>query len=302
MNKILCFVGITLFISSCQNSGTSITEAGKDRIESNTVGSSKEGELKLLNYWEDFDFSNTDLVKSPQIGERKFVDFLDALSSVDASIAGDAILAHLRLAEVNKDGFDYYISQYEHYLYDPNSSMRNESYYQPVLEYLIQSPSTDETSRIRHQMILKLVSQNKPGEKANDFNFVDTKGNNRTLESEISDYKILFFYDPTCTTCAGKITDLGNSKASNDLVNQGRLKIIAISLHPDRQLWLDDQSSIPTNWLNGFDSKRHVLGKGLYNILAYPTIYLLDRENKVLTKDAPLDVTLRVLFKLANEK
>ncbi len=301
MHKLLGFVTIALFVISCQSGRTNSTEAGEDRAESDTVASTIQGDLKLLKYWKDFDFSNTDLVKSPQIGERKFVDFLDALSSVSDSVGFEAIRAHLRLAEVNKDGFDYYIGQYEHYLYDPNSSMRNELYYQPVLEYLIHSPNTDKTSRIRHQMILKLVNQNKPGEKANDVNFVDTKGHNRTLETEVSEYKILFFYDPTCTTCAGKITDLGNSKASNDLVDQGRLKIIAISLVPDQKLWEDDQSSIPANWLNGFDSNGEVLGKGLYNILAYPTFYLLNSENKVLTKDAPLDVTLRTLFKLASE-
>mgnify|MGYP000858731675 CR=1 FL=1 len=301
MDKFLCFVAATLFLISCQSSETNVAKAENALVENDTVVSKVQEELKLLSYWKDFDFNNIELVKSPQIGERKFVDFLDALSSVSDSVAIEAIRAHLRLAEVNKDGFDYYIGQYEHYLYDPNSSTRNELYYQPVLEYLINSPATDNAQRIRHQMILKLVSQNNTGEKANDFSFIDTKNQSRTLENEASEYKILFFYDPTCTTCAGKITDLGNSKAANDLITVGKLKILAISLHPDRKLWVDDQSSIPTNWLNGFDNKGQVIGKGLYNILAYPTIYLLDRENKVLTKDAPLDVTLRTLFKLASE-
>ncbi|MGO3807849.1 MAG: DUF5106 domain-containing protein, partial [Sphingobacterium sp.] len=252
---------------------------------------------EIMNYWRGFNFNDTALVKSPQIGEKKFVDFLEMLPTVSDSLAKQAINIHLKVAEENVTSLKYYIKQYAHYLYDPNSPSRNELYYAPILEYLIAYPKTSETNRVRYQMILELVRQNMPGTAANDFTFRDSNGSISSLYDIETEYKLLFFYDPTCHICEDKIRDLSNSKSANDLIERNQLTVLAVSVHPDQDLWESDQKSIPENWINGFDFKGEIIGKGLYNVLAFPTILLLDKSNTVLLKDAPLDVTLRHLFR-----
>jgi len=300
MRLVFLLLSGFFLLNSC-NSGSlqkgdlktdSLSTAAEEKPASDTT---------LLSYWDSFDFGDMNLIKSPQVGEQKFANFLADLPSVPDSVANTAIRNHLLKAEISKSALDYYIQQYEHYLYDPNSPMRNELYYKPVLEYLISSPGTEETAKVRYEMILKLVDQNMPGTLANDFAFEDSKGKNRKLHEVEAVYKMLFFYDPTCETCAGKISDLQNSSLTNELIDAGQLTVLAVSLNPERSLWRDDQDAIPLNWINGFNTGGTVITKGLYNILAYPTIYLLDKENKVILKDAPLDVTLRELFKLTGK-
>lgn len=294
--KFLLSTGL-VFIFSCAERSSQQGDLMSDSLVVDSI-SEPSAVSRLMTYWDEFDFGDIARVKSPQIGEQKFVDFLGDLPDVPDSIAIKAIQAHLSKAEISTMSFEFYINQYQRYLYDPNSPMRNELYYASVLKYLLASPKTDETSKVRYKMLLKIVSQNKPGSTANNFRFLDTKGNTNELHNVVADYKILFFYDPTCHNCEGKIKDLANSKATNDLIGSNKLEIVAVSVHPERKLWEDHKQMIPENWINGFDVNGQVIGKGLYNVLAFPTILLLNHDNTVLLKDAPLDVTLRRLFEL----
>ena len=46
---------------------------------------------------------------------------------------------------------------------------------------------------------------------------------------------------------------------------------------------------IPSGWINGYDKELTVLDRELYDLKAMPTLYLLDKDKKVLLKDAPVE-------------
>lgn len=256
----------------------------------------RQEEQRLLSYWDDFDFRDTTLVSSPNFGEQKFVDFIAMLPAVSDSVAAIAIQSLLKKSEVEEVSFRYYVEKYRHYLYDPNSPMRNEAYYEPVLAYLVQSPKINAVERVRYNTLWKLVRQNQRGGLATNFTYLNAKGGYHTLYEGKADYKLLVFYDPTCSHCATILQVLAHSDATNTCIKKGLLEVVAVCAVNDMALWQDYQASIPVNWINGLDEKGEIIKKGLYNVPAFPTIYLLNKENKVLVKDAPLDVTLRYLL------
>lgn len=295
MKNLLLLVSFIVLTTACHNSAHTTERKSPD----STKGSQSAGnvaEAELFNYWNGFDFNDTALVSSPQIGEQKLVNFIGMLSSVSDSAAAEAIQSMLKAAEVNETSWQYYIKKYAHYLYDPNSPMRSELYYEPVLAYLVKSPKTSDVDRIRYQTLLKLVARNQPGTTATDFSYIKSDGREHKLSEGAADYKMLLFYDPTCSHCAEVLTDLANSSDANSMIDRGKLEILAICPIADRKPWKDYQSKIPEKWINGLDAKGEVISKGWYNIQAYPTIFLLDKANKVVLKDAPLDVTLRYLL------
>lgn len=52
-------------------------------------------------------------------------------------------------------------------------------------------------------------------------------------------------------------------------------------------------SDMPDNWVNAYDEKLQISNEELYDLKAMPTLYLLDKEKKVLLKDAELkDIVL----------
>src|SRR5690606_605233 len=110
-----------------------------------------------------------------------------------------------------------------------------------------------------------------------------------------------FSRDWSSDVCSSDLMkDLGYTPAVHNCIENGFLEIVSVSLHPDKARWTSYQKRIPDNWVNGWDEKGRVINDGLYNIRAYPTIFLLDESNVVLLKDAPLDVTLRYLVNVVS--
>lgn len=54
---------------------------------------------------------------------------------------------------------------------------------------------------------------------------------------------------------------------------------------------------IPDTWINGYDKTGLVNDKQLYDLKALPTLYLLDREKKVILKDVTIEVIIDYLTK-----
>lgn len=296
MNKKYWAILLIVFVCSC-NSGPDKrqTSSSADSIAS-APQSSKE-EQQLLSYWDDVDFRDTTSVRNPDIGEQQFVDFIAMLPKVSDAVAATAIQSMLKKAEVEEVSFRYYIEKYRHYLYNPNSPMHKEAYYKPVLDYLVRSPKVSDVDKVRYSTLLKLVTQNQVGSVAANFRYLNAKGGYNRLHEGKGNYKLLVFYDPTCSHCAAVLHDLRNSDTVNTFIQKELLEVRAICAVPDRELWKGYQGSIPKNWTNGLDEKGEIIEKGLYNIQAFPTIYLLDKENRVLVKDEPFESILAYLLR-----
>lgn len=277
---------------------------GSPRNEATSVKASPKNEQLLLNsipakrllaYWDDFNFKTGALSMNPENAEQSLVDFIALLPTVPDTIAGVGVHRMLKKASIDEKSFDFFIEKYAHYLYDPNSPMRNEDFYEHVLTYLIADKKVPEEERTRYTMLLELVRKNQVGSEATDFEYLGEDGESYTMQEGTKPYKMLVFYDPTCSHCEAIMQDLAKTPAVNNCIENGFLDIVSISLHPDKEVWESYQKRVPDNWTNGWDEKGRIINEGLYNIRAYPTIFLLNQSNMVLLKDAPLEVTLRYL-------
>jgi len=288
-NRVLFLIVSLLFCACCADPDQRSTGVGKADLN--------ESVSRLFHHWDDFDFDDTLRVFNPNVGEQQLVDFISLFSAVSDSTLREAVYTMLKKAEVNEKSFAYFLEKYRHYLYDPNSPMLNEGYYEHVLAYMVHAKKASETERIHAQTLLKLVRKNKPGTKAADFQYMNEKGEYRYLHAGTSNYKLLLFYDPECSHCSAIIGALASSDRANAYIDKGQLEVIAVCVLDDYKLWKDYQKAIPANWTNGWDKLGLVIGKGLYNVRAFPTLLLLNKENIVLLKDASADVILRYMQK-----
>ena len=282
-----------IFLLSCGGTQQSKSEDSAIQDEVLETAPAK----RLLSYWDGFNFEIGAAQLPPDDTEQKFVDFIAMFPSVPDTVVRVAVQDMLAKASANPETFSYFLGQYDHYLYDPNSPMRNEGYYEQVLRYLVKDANLPDTAQIKYQTQLDMVRLNQVGMAATDFDYLGKDGQDHRMYEGAKNYKMLVFYDPTCTHCAAIIQDLAQTPAVNNCIKNGFLDIVAISLLPDKESWIGYQSHIPDSWVNGWDEKGAVIQEGLYNIRAYPTIFLLDKNNKVLLKDAPIEVTLRYLVK-----
>ncbi|MNR45963.1 hypothetical protein D3C85_1648700 [compost metagenome] len=93
----------------------------------------------------------------------------------------------------------------------------------------------------------------------------------------------MYFYDPECHSCA-KATPLVKEWASS----QKNLKIWGIYVEQDKVTWkkYNDENSSPANWINLWDQNSEGKLKEKYWIEGIPALYLLDKNKRVLLKNA----------------
>lgn len=280
-----------LFFCSCTNNTT-------EKQKNGTFTENKQGvsaaDSTLLHFWDKFDMQDTTQVKNPDEGEQQLADFLGLLAKAPDSALRDQAVAHMMdQAKVNRTSFDYFIKQYEHYLYDGNSPMRNDISYESVLRYLIKTDALTDLEKEAYRPIYKLVLRNKVGQKAEDFSFALANGSKQKLSDTKAKYTFLMFYDPDCSHCKETIHQLRDTPQLVQLFDQLQVQVLAIDPWGDRAKWKAYQTELSDKWINGFDSDSKVLSFNLYDLKASPTIYLLDENKKVLLKDTYLEPVIQ---------
>ena len=247
-------------------------------------------EYLVKHYWDKFDFADTAYIHLPKITEQALADYINVMNYASVEVVNSSIKKMLIKAEQDSLVYDHFIDLYEKYLHDPNSPLRNEVFYIPVLEQIMTTSQLSDIHKIRYRKLLEMANKNKVGEPAIDFKFTNKQGRNLSLYGVKAEYTILFFYNPGCTACKEISTELVNSSLISTLVKQNKLKIIA--LYPDEDLkeWKAYQKNIPTQWINAYDATRSIEQHELYDLKAIPTLYLLDKKKHVLLKDVTFPV------------
>lgn len=240
----------------------------------------------VRHYWENVDFADTTYLDHREVMEQAWVDYIDIMKLVPEETAISAIKQMYKDAGKKKKVFFYFTDLAEKYLYDPNSPMRNEELYIPVLDAMLESTVLDDTEKILPKGRRELAEQNRPGRQAEDFTYTLVSGKSGTLYGVKADYTLLFINNPGCHACEEGIKELKQAPAINKEFEAGNLKILSVYPDEDKEEWERHLSDFPKEWINGYDKKLMIKEKNLYDLKAIPTLYLLDKNKKVLLKDA----------------
>ena len=225
--------------------------------------------------------------------EQKFANWTVVLGAVDYKAAEKSVrrLFDRAVACEKKDTasnvFESMTEIVQKYLYDPNSPMRNEDFYGPYVERLSQCDLIEEGMRGAYGFDAKMCTLNRTGTKAADFRFADSKGRIRRLYDIKAGNIILFFSNPGCAACMDIINTLKAMPAVAEGIASGRLSVLNIYIDEDLKAWREYMPVYPQEWINGYDPDYVIRTDILYNVRAIPSLYLLDRDKKVIMKDAP---------------
>ena len=240
----------------------------------------------VRHYWENVDFTDTTYLDHREVMEQAWVDYIDIMKIVPEETAISAIKQMYQDAGKKKKVFFFFTDLAEKYLYDPNSPMRNEELYIPVLDAMLESTVLDDTEKILPKGRRDLAEQNRLGRQAEDFTYTLVSGKSGTLYGVKANYTLLFINNPGCHACEEGIKELKQAPAINKEFEAGNLKILSVYPDEDKEEWERHLSDFPKEWINGYDKKLMIKEKNLYDLKAIPTLYLLDKNKKVLLKDA----------------
>lgn len=286
---------VALFCCSCKDKTKG---KQKSEVAHQSAKPISTADSTLFHFWDKFAMQDTAQVKNPEKGEQHLADFIQLLAQTPDSATRDkAVNLMLDKAKINHTSFDYFIKQYEHYLYDGNSPLRNDVLYESVLRYLIKTDVLSDLEKEAYRPTYKLLLRNKEGQTAEDFSYELANGKKQKLSETKAKYTFLIFYDPDCSHCKETIQQLRDTPQLVQLFTQLQVQVLAVDPWGDRTKWKNYQTELSYQWINGFDSESKILSFNLYDLKASPTIYLLDENKKVLLKDTYLQQVIAYFVK-----
>lgn len=175
------------------------------------------------------------------------------------------------------------------YLYDTESPYRNEELYLPFVQGLATSEFTPDHIRAGYIDDALMCSINRIGRAAEDFDMETLDGQRLHLYGIKAEYTLLMFSNPDCQACEDITDILKSDKHILGLIESGKLALVNMFIDEELDVWRAAASTYPEAWYNCFDPIPVIRENRVYNVRAIPTLYILDKDKKVVLKDAPFE-------------
>ena len=187
---------------------------------------------------------------------------------------------------LHSDIFWHVMVTFDRLYHRTDSQHYNDELFYIIINEAMNSNITNEIKRTL-QPLYNLVARNRLGLKADNFVFMTINGDEHDLYDITADKLLIIFNNPECSHCQELEFDITTDLYMQQLIDDGKLVILSISVIGDIGSW--EKHQYPDNWITGFD-KTEILDKQLYDIQYLPALYLLDSDKHVILKQASLEV------------
>ena len=173
MRRIVLILAAACCLAACGSRPVRTADAGTEAADLPRVYLPPEPPAQLtpegrrdylrLHYWDGFDFADTlFLARADTSGMfETFARYVMVLSDRPADPAPMDSL--MRRAAMSRPMLDYFSMLADGVLHDPNSPLRNDEFYIPVLRAQLAAPWYDEYERIAPEYDLRMAMQNRSG-------------------------------------------------------------------------------------------------------------------------------------------
>lgn len=295
MNRIVLSIAALLCLVACGRRTPSATSSEErasaarvflPAIAPANLSSDQKTEYLRWHYWDRFDFADSLFAAQADTAQmiEAYARYIALLSQNPTDAAPMDSL--MRRASASRAMLQYFAWLGSEVLHDPNSPLRSDEFYIPVLRAVVASPFFDEYEKLAPASDLQTALQNRLGQRANDFRYTLASGASGMLYDLRAEYVLLFINNPGCGMCREIREAIAASPMLTEMIERGRLKVLA--LFPDEELaeWRAYRDQVPATWINAYDRGYLIREQNLYDLTAIPSLYLLDRDKRVLVKDS----------------
>lgn len=242
------------------------------------------------HYWDNIDFSESGLIRAPQgLLTAKLNDYIEKVSFQDPDSlvkAVDFVIGKtLPYTETQKYFIQYLTNKFQ----DRKIMCQDNVTIHLIHKYYCLNDAWwyDDTAQKRKMCEdARKALPTMCGKTAPDLNMADTAGKMHRLYENLGKFTILFFYDPTCGHCKEVIPKV-NAVFQKHKLNG--IKVYAVSTENQYDEWRKMMRNKPEiqEWVNVCRVDRYwpwPLNKQDYNIIANPTLFILDENARIIGK------------------
>lgn len=248
------------------------------------------------HFWDIMDFSDSSYLNDKQAIDVHYSAYINNLRNFPIELSQKSLenFTELVLA-ANSNLKDYFLDLIEQSLYDPNSALRNETFYIIILKSIIANQSFDPLLKERYKEQLEMALKNNVGDIANNFKFTTIDGKQGSLHDLPRKYTLIMFYEPDCPACEATLEYFANNNVIELAAKS--FNMLAVYTGSNLEEWNKTAKKFKPYWIVCHDNEMAITMKRLYDRRPSPSFYLLDKQNVVLSKDA---LTQDVVFEIAN--
>ncbi|GAC1379001.1 MAG: hypothetical protein NVSMB45_00610 [Ginsengibacter sp.] len=266
------------------------------------------------HYWDGISFMDNRIIRSPFFLPKLERYFREVLPQSADTIIKES--DYLLLLARNNDGMYKFMINWLTDEYISPKYMGQDA----VFVHLFEKYHATGVSKWLSEKQLKQISDraymlmsNLVGSAAADLRLVDTAGKEKSLYNVISDYTIVVFWNPTCSHCKEQIPKLDSIYKAK--WKQEGVKVYAVLSENEKAKWIEfiNQHHL-RDWVNVYqtpemkkeeESRHEANFRQLYDVTQTPTIYLLDKDKRIVAKKLTIeqiDDLLQVKIKTSKAK
>ena len=245
------------------------------------------------HYWDGISFMDERIIRTPFFLPKLERYYRNVISQNADSIIKDAdykLLLARTAPEMFKSLLNWLTDEYLNPKYMGHDAVfvhLFEKYHSKGLSPWLNEKQMNAISRRAYMQMANLI-----GVKAANLEFIDTENKPAALYSIEADYTVMVFWDPTCGHCKDELPKIDSVWRSSWKAQN--VKMYAILTENKKEEWLKyiKEKNI-TDWVHvhqtkemeALDSAAQKPGfRQLYDITITPTLYLLDKEKRIIGK------------------
>lgn len=243
------------------------------------------------HYWDNVDFNEDGLIRAPQgLLVMKLNDFIDKVTMQDPDSLTSAVNYIIGRTKPYTEIQKYFVQYLTNKFQERKIMCQDNVTISMINSFYCTGKAWwySDTAELR-----KMCEESKKaiptmcGRTAPDLNMADTSGKmHRLYENLGSNVTILFFYDPTCGHCK-EVIPVVNAVFQKHKMNG--VKVYAVSTENKYEEWREMMRKKPElgEWMNVCKTDRYYpwpINKYDYNIVANPSLFVLDKNAKIVGK------------------
>lgn len=183
----------------------------------------------------------------------------------------------------------------ENLLYGDTAEVWIDELYLPFAEAVAANKRIDKASKAHFAHQANILRNSLTGKRIGSLPYTTREGEKRNLDNDSAQVLVVFFNDPDCDDCNLARIRLDADISMTELINEGKAKIVAISLTEPTEEWKQAVSSYPSTWTVGANPDAD-LNIDLRN--GTPDFYIVDKNHNVRFKHLNIDQVLDVARQL----
>jgi peroxiredoxin len=242
----------------------------------------------IAHYFDNFDFSDTRLVKLPVLKQKMGYYFTQLLVPQPDTLIFrlDQLLSETRINPVVHTWSIKYL--YNLFRESPFPGLTGISSY-IAEKYILtnQGLFSDSVYLTKIRIRLEKAKMNPVGEVVTNLKLQTTEGKTVELHKLKAPAVILYFFNPGCDAChavTDKLLTIYHAHKTKEVA------VFAVYTDRNRDEWTRYIENNKLDWINVFDLNGTEGIEVKYDVSAIPMIYLLDKDKKVVLKDVPVEM------------